>query len=455
MQKFSLINIKALIKDIPRLLKGETPEGQIFKDSLGSLLVNGGNKLIVLLTGIFMVRILGKSEYGVYSYLLSLIHILIIPVEFGLTNLIIRETAKGMTTKKYTSTKGIWLWSFRNSTILSIIILLLSTLGYTWGKNYFSQTEISAFFWALALLPFQSLVYVGGAALQGLKKVNLGQITELIIIPSLFIIFFLSFDLVNQGTMTAASTMALRALATLIGFIFTITYLSVKTPIEIRGAKAIYDNKTWLSSTLSLGMSSGFNVIKTRSSMLIMGLFVDSGQIGTFQVAVSTAALSGLALQAINAILAPHFASLVTNKDQKNLQRLVRASSLLVSAFNLIITIVFILFGKPLLSFAFGEELIGAYPSLVILLFGQLVNSFVGPVAYLLNMAGCEKDVMKTVGVSAVINIALTLIFTPIWGIIGGAIASLLTMIISQLSLHRLVHKKLGIISHIFGKNVQ
>jgi len=452
MFRSSLKDIKDIIKNIPELLEGKTSKAQMFRGSLGSLLINAGNKLIVLITGVFLVRILGKAEYGIYTYLLSLIHVLIIPVEYGLSNLLVRETAQGMAKQEYPALKGVWRWSFRVSTLLAIAILILSALGAIWAKNYFSQLEMFTFFWAMVLMPFQALVYIGSAALQGLKKVLLGQLADLIIIPGLFAVLFLIFGFLTPVDLTASSAMALRLIATLIGFIFTIIYLILKTPGKVRKAKSIYSGRVWLISALSLGMSGGFNMIKTRLSTLIMGLFVDSGQIGTFQVAVSTAALSGLALHAVNAILAPQFASLIAQNDTKKLQRLVSTSSLIVSAFNLVVTLIFILFGKPLLVLTFGAELVEAYPPLVILLIGQLVNSFAGSVAYLLNMAGYEKDVMKIIGISTVINTVLTLIITPFWGIIGGAIASSVSLIISQIAMHRLVIKKLGIISHAFGK---
>jgi len=252
--------------------------------------------------------------------------------------------------------------------------------------------------------------------------------------------------------MNAASAMALRTAATFIAFLFTIICLIKKTPNEVRNAHPIDPSKAWFLSALTLGMGSGFNILKTHLSTLFLGLFVDSGQIGTFQVAVSAAAFAGVALQAVNAILAPMFASLIAQKEMEKFQKLATTSSRIVSAFNLVVALTFIFFGKPLLTFAFGPELVDAYPSLIILLVGQLVNSFTGSVAYILNMAGYEKDVMKVIGISTGINLILVLIITPFWGIIGAAIASTVSFIFSQFFMHRLVYKKLGIVSNAFGR---
>lgn len=183
-----------------------------------------------------------------------------------------------------------------------------------------------------------------------------------------------------------------------------------------------------------------------------MGLFVSAGQIGTFQVAVSSAALAGLALQANNATLAPQFASLYVQGKKQALQRLVTISTRLVLAFNIAMTVIFIIFGKQLLSFVFGPDLVEAYPSILIMLIGQLINSLVGSVAYLLNMTGHENDVMKVIGVSSLINIIFTLIATPSWGILGGAVSSAISLTVAQIIMAVLVHRRLGIISHAFNR---
>jgi O-antigen/teichoic acid export membrane protein len=411
-----------------------------------------GNKIIILLTGVGLVRILGKAEYGIYSYLLSFVNILVIPAEFGLSILIIRETAKGLVNQKNRVVKGVWRWSFGFAIFLSFIFLSLAVFVSFWAKSYFNQLEMSTFYWAMLLLPIQTLVYVGMAALQGLNKVVIGQLPKLVIIPGSFIIIFLILSLLKPFELTSASSMALLLFTTFIGLLFTIYFLILKTPSQIRNAKPIFRKKIWLANVASLGMSGGFFALRIHLGTLIMGFFVDASQIGVFQVAVSTAALSGLALQATNTILAPVFASLITKNDKRNLQKLVRAHSLSVSLFAFVVALIFVIFGKPLLAFAFGPGLVEAYPSLLILLVGQLFNSFVGSVGYLLNMAGYEKDVLKITGVSTILISILTLTITPIWGIIGGAIASSATLIISQIVMHKLVHNKLGIVSHMFGK---
>ena len=118
----------------------------------------------------------------------------------------------------------------------------------------------------------------------------------------------------------------------------------------------------------------------------------------------------------------------------------------------MLLIIVFVLFGKPLLSLVFGPDLVEAYPSVLIMLAGQLINSLVGSVAFLLNMTGHENDVMKVIGFSTLASVIITLLITPVWGIMGGAISTTVSLMIAQIIMAGLVHKRLGIISHAFSK---
>ncbi len=185
--------------------------------------------------------------------------------------------------------------------------------------------------------------------------------------------------------------MALRVASTFVAVAASVFFLFKYTPKAILQAKPIYHSKIWLSSVIPLIFSSGINLVRSRTNIIVLGFFVDSAAIGSFQVALSTATLASVVLTAINSIIAPQFTSLHTNGDKNKLQRLTVLSARFVFVLNLLISVLFIIFGKNLLTLVFGTKLIAAYPALVVLLIGQVINSFLGSVNILLNMTGHEK----------------------------------------------------------------
>ncbi|HAF62984.1 MAG TPA: hypothetical protein DCK95_11770 [Anaerolineaceae bacterium] len=439
-------------KQIQKLFTAESRKGQFFRGGFGSILITIGNKIIVLITGVLLVRILGKVEYGVYSYVLSLIYVLIIPIESGLTNLIIRETAKGTINDRPDLISGIWRWSFCITIIICSILIIIAAFGMFWSIERFDNLDKSSFFWTIIIILSQSILLLASSALRGLNKITLGQFPDLIILPGIFIIFFSLFFLFVPSMLNANISLALRAASTIVASVFSIVFISKKTPKAVRETKPTYQKKIWTSSAIPLGLSNGLGMVKTRISILLMAFFVTADQIGTFQVAVSTAALASLILNAVDAAVAPQFASLYIQGRQRTLQKLVLNSTRIVFIFNVFVTVIFIIFGKILLEFVFGVELVEAYSTILIIMAGQMVNSFFGSVPTLLNMTGHEKDVMKVIGFSSLINIIITLLLTPRFGIMGGAISTASSLAFAQLIMTVIVNKRLGIVSHAIGR---
>lgn len=439
-------------KQIQIFFTADTRKGQFFRGGFGSILLTIGNKIIVLITGVLLVRILGKVEYGVYSYVLSLIYVLIIPIESGLTNLLIRETAKGTINDRPDLISGIWRWSFLITIIICSILIIIAAFGMFWSIERFDNLEKSSFIWTITIILSQSILLLASAALRGLNKITLGQLPDLIILPGFFIIFISLFFLFVPSMLNANISLALRAASTIVASVFSIVFISKKTPKIVQETKPTYQKEIWTSSAIPLGLSNGLGMVKTRISILLMAFFVTADQIGTFQVAVSTAALTSLILNAVDATVAPQFASLFIQGRRRTLQKLVLISTRIVFIFNVIMTVIFIIFGQILLELVFGVELVEAYSTILIIMAGQMVNSFFGPVPTLLNMTGHEKDVMKVIGFSSVINIIITLILTPRFGIMGGAISTASSLAFAQLIMAVIVNKRLGIVSHAIGR---
>lgn len=426
---------------------------KLIKDGSWSLIINLASKVLSMLTGVLLFRLLGASQYGIYSYVLSLVFTLTIPVEFGLPSLIIRETAKGLTKEEHSATKGIWIWALRVSLLISVIVIIGALIVGFFFEDFFKQSDINTLFWGVALLLVWPLVHISSAVLRGLDKVVLGQIPNLVIINGLFVLLLAIFGFLIPVGLNSANAMGFRLISTVFAAVFGVGFLLIKVPDDVKKARPEYHGRSWFSSALPLGLTSGLNTIKNRAGILLLGFFVTSDQIGIYQVAVNTAIIAGIVLQVINTVLAPKFAALYAAGKMKSLQHLVTVSARVAVFFNVAITIVFVLFGRQLLLLLFGQEAVGAYLPLIVMLAGQMVNSLAGSVAFLLNMTGHEKSVMKAIGLSVVINIVSNLIFAPLWGVTGAAFATALSLMFAQVMMWAIVREKININTLAFGRS--
>ena len=107
--------------------------------------------------------------------------------------------------------------------------------------------------------------------------------------------------------------------------------------------------------------------------------------------------------------------------------------------------LIFYVTGEPLIDSIFGNEYEGSLRPLILLSIGQLINAIMGPVGFLLSMTGNEKIVTQIFGLTACLNILMNLLFIPLFGIQGAAVATMISVIIWNVVLRQLALNKLNI----------
>jgi O-antigen/teichoic acid export membrane protein len=178
---------------------------------------------------------------------------------------------------------------------------------------------------------------------------------------------------------------------------------------------------------------------------LILGIFEPSDQVGIYRIAVQISMLAAFGLHAVNMVVTPRFAELYMQNRLAPLKHLVVAGGRVAQGFTLLVTVGFLLVGKPCLRLIFGPVYTASYLPIVILLIGQMVNSATGSVGNLLNMTGYERETLRGTAVAAAIGIALDVLLIPVWGIRGAATATAVSMAIWKVLLWWAARKHLHI----------
>ncbi len=197
-----------------------------------------------------------------------------------------------------------------------------------------------------------------------------------------------------------------------------------RTEIEIPDYFEIFKRSfPMLISTMGAFTISG-------SGIILMAGFADQAAVGVFSVALKLATTASFVLISINSITTPIFARLHSIGQIPEMISVARKTSMLM--FWAIAPIVFVLFifGRPMLEIVFGHDFVAAYPILLILLLGQLVNAMTGPTDFLMNMAGHEKALRNIILPSAVLNVVLGLFMIPQFNMFGAAFAYTISMIV-------------------------
>lgn len=204
--------------------------------------------------------------------------------------------------------------------------------------------------------------------------------------------------------------------------------------------------KPLLKVAFPMLISTSMFMIMNWTDTLMIGYYLDESEVGIYRLAFKIATLITFAQFAINSIAAPMFSSFSAKNDLASLRKM----TLNIGYMNLIIStpifIAILIFPSFVLDF-FGEEFTTGVAPLIILAIGQIINAICGPVMYLLNMTGKEKQARNIIIVASIINIALNLYLIPIYGLMGAAIATGVSTVVWNIMAVFQIKKEYGFIS--------
>ncbi len=403
------------------------------------------SRLLNFLIVILLSRMLGPHGYGVYAFVFSIITLLSIPVQAGIPTLVVRETAKAHANNDWQTIQGLLHWAVCLICVFSLVVFAIVAGVFSIGFISIDPIRKVTLLSGIMLIPLLALVMTQGSAIRGLGKVLLGQLNYNVIRPCLFILLLLAthyFALIHEIGPEQAMQLQLfsMAMAVILGALI-IKYLQPQG-----GLNSLYQNApAWRSSILPLSLVAGFQLLNSNFDILMLGLIRSDHEVGIYRVIVQMANLIMFGLGAINQVLHPHFAKLYSSGEKEKLQRLVTISSRIILIFAIPPVLCFIFAGPYILRLFFGEEYSAGGYALIILSVGQLINTAFGSVGALLNMTGHEKDTVRGLMISAIINILLNIILIPQYGMNGAAFATAVSYLAWNAVMRKYVRKRIDI----------
>jgi O-antigen/teichoic acid export membrane protein len=388
---------------------------RLVSGTAGLMLVS---KVLVMVIGIFLARLLGPEQFGLYSFIISIIAVVSLPVIAGMPSLLIKEIACFHLDQKWGAIKGIINWSRYSVFIFSFFIFTLMCIGLYLEAF---DDSISGYLWlGIVLIPVKSLLIQQEAIFNGLRKPFLAQLPIKIIFPFLMLLI-LSILLFIDVKVTV--TIAIIILVSSYCVSALLTSVLLRTSLSKSIEQPQYEMKRWSKALIPFAAIAFIANLNAELASIILGSITNKESVGYFKVAVQAVTLVSLGLVSINTIILPNVARLYKSGDLITTQKLLTKSVRLSVFISLPIILIFIFFGEFAISVLFGDAYLGAYPILIFLSVGQLVNVLMGSVGVVLNMTGNEKNVLKSTILALIINVTLLLVLVPLYGVIGAAIA--------------------------------
>ncbi len=183
--------------------------------------------------------------------------------------------------------------------------------------------------------------------------------------------------------------------------------------------------------------------VNNQADLWVVAAFLSATDVANYGVVLRVAILVMLPSIIANAMITPKIVQLNTLGDIGGLNRLLGLSAALAFGVTLIMVLGLVLFGKQALPVFFGASYVAAYPVMVVLCIGRLINVFTGSCGQVRLFCGHAKKMMLSTVVFSIISLLIALLLVKGFGTIGVAFGFSLGMagqnIVQYLLVRRLI----------------
>ena len=394
-----------------------------------------------------IVARVGAEEYGMLSLVLAIFQFLVPISALGLSFAVERYVSFYVGKDDRVGAKSTIVNSLRVSFASSIIFAFILYFSSEFiAISVFSEPEMVPILKIFSVfLPILVLSRLLTPMFRIYNRLDLSTGIKSILEPSLKLLLSILLIYLGYGIF-GVSFAYLFAIAASFVFMFYFSrkycfdFLDKTIPIRNNLSELLH-----YSMPLIISGFAGFILMETDTLML--GYFKDMAQVGIYNVAYPTASL----LLIIPSGLLVVFMAITTKYLAKNKLEEIRDTYRFVTKWifvlNFFIYMVMFTYSDKLILFLFGEEYILAGPVLKILVTGIFLKSLLGTSAFsILNMFKKTKTTMSVVIITAILNIILNYNLIPLYGMIGAAASTLVSMLIYISLLQYFTLKQINIV---------
>lgn len=389
------------------------------------------------ITTILITRLFGIETFGNYSLVFALSQIVALFFTLGIPNTLIKII--GNNNFNFHQAKKLLIKGLKAALVFSIFPMLFFYFGSDiLSQNIFHNIPLRNYFLIVSItIPLfivHEIFLYFLIATKNFMKYNLFMFVTPNVLLMLFIYLLHFFDKENHFTFVA---FAIAILITV--FIEAVTIFELKPQKEVISISTLGLIKT-ASPLLFSGL---FLYLLNYTNVILLGIMTDETQVGIYNIAYKIGSVGFLVIVSVSTIITPKIAEFYGQENLSELKKLTHNATRLIALLSIPIVLVLVLFSKFILSY-WGTQVVAGSTTMIIVSIGVLFSAMAGNVDQILNMTENQKILRNITIVSFFVNLGLSYLLIPIYGIEGAAFSSLITnMLINILCLYY-IKKKLG-----------
>lgn len=373
---------------------------------------------------IFLGRLLGADDLGLYRMVLSLYNISVLFVGIGIPAAMIKFIAENK--EDSDSIKSTYSTCLISLLLIGVAIVpVFYALSGVFAET-FRMPELEGLIKVIAFVfPFWMIYDATLGLLNGLRMMRsyaFGQITQ----ATLMVLSTILFLYLDFGVIGAVYAIVLSYIVTSLLLVYHAREF-IKTGIADFFARI----KEITSFGSQIMVANAVNTINYQADVVFVGYFLLASDVGYYAVAASLSRLLWVLPQSVQRITYPSLSEYWARNNQVLFNEVVNKSIQYTACILTPMVLFVIFYSQEIISLTMGEGFEASVIPLLILLVGGSINAIIQrPVGSILYAIGLPALNLKIFSSIAIFNIILNIMLIPLFGIIGAALATSITLVL-------------------------
>ena len=408
------------------------------KNSLNVLLLRASGILLMFLLSLFLTNSFSAEIVGQYDFVRSFLMILSGASLLGTNQAIIYYSGILTSNKSFGSIRSIY---FKMNFLILIACTILYTPLLAIDKETINQIFNKQGAYELVSLSLKGLVFYSITMLnidtiRALKHTLISEGFRNVFRYMPFFIFSIILYIIDSPE----DLVVWFIYSFIVIFIISsaVVYFFLFKKDFVTSKHQNFSSSSILKTSYPMALSAISFFLMQSTDVIFISAYDTFDSVAYYSIAVKLASVTALALISVNIVIAPKIATIYNDKNFYELKSILKKATRINVVISLPIIIVLLCFSEYILS-TFGINYVLAKSALWVLLIAQFFNSVTGPSALYLNMTGRQKKLNVILLISLLINIVLNIILVPAYGMLGAAISTTASFIISKILASALV----------------
>lgn len=304
-----------------------------------------------------------------------------------------------------------------------VAILLLVTASFV-AVNLLDEPAVAPFLRLISVsVPLMSVGRVLLASVRSFQRMEYHVYAEDLTFSISRFVFTITFLALGFGVAGAMAAYALAWVLEIAVLLILLNHMfSLRRPLN----PARRDVREILAYSAPLCLTTVIVRLGDSLEVFMLGLFSSLTSIGLFTAAARIQSVGGVLRTSTSRAARPIISELHQRGDHIQLERIYQAVTRWSISFLLPYSLTTILFAAPLLAI-FGEDFETGTPVLIILSIGAMFSAATGVTSSMIVMTGHSRLSLVNTVVSLSLAFIASLLLIPKWGLIGAALAAVLS----------------------------